>query len=87
MLCVQTQLQSERFFGKPKLALDAVGGESATRLADALEQVRMAGWSSQRACAVTSTHERCTSICVRQVEPWPAPPLPGGGGRGTGLQH
>jgi hypothetical protein len=37
---LQMQLASERFFGKPKLALDAVGGDSAARLADALEQVR-----------------------------------------------
>lgn len=37
---VQVQLQAERFFGRPKLALDAVGADSAARLADALEQVR-----------------------------------------------
>eukprot|EP00879_Flechtneria_rotunda_P012796 GHRR01013360.1.p1 GENE.GHRR01013360.1~~GHRR01013360.1.p1 ORF type:complete len:273 (+),score=134.77 GHRR01013360.1:1434-2252(+) len=35
---IKAQLQSQRFFGRPKLALDAVGGDSATRLADALEQ-------------------------------------------------
>eukprot|EP00775_Hariotina_reticulata_P002103 gene2103-2422_t len=35
---IKTQLSALRFFGRPKLALDAVGGESAMRLADALEQ-------------------------------------------------
>lgn len=42
-LIQQAQLQSERFFGQPKLALDAVGGESAMRIADALEQVGNGG--------------------------------------------
>jgi hypothetical protein len=37
---LQTQLQAHRFFGRPKLALDAVGGDSAGRIAEALEQVR-----------------------------------------------
>jgi hypothetical protein len=36
---LQTQLQAHRFFGRPKLALDAVGGDSAGRIAEALEQV------------------------------------------------
>jgi hypothetical protein len=49
---LQTQLQAHRFFGKPKLALDAVGGDSAGRIAEALEQVR-AG-----CCAV-----RCNAVC------------------------
>jgi hypothetical protein len=29
-------LERQKFFSKPRLALDAVGGESAARLADAL---------------------------------------------------
>lgn len=37
---VQTVLESMKFFSKPKLALDAVGGSSAARLADALVEVR-----------------------------------------------
>jgi hypothetical protein len=37
-LDLQVALDSLRFFAKPKLALDAVGGESATRMAEALEQ-------------------------------------------------
>ncbi|WIA11729.1 hypothetical protein OEZ85_011824 [Tetradesmus obliquus] len=34
---VKTQLQAHRFFGRPKLAFDAVGGDSAGRIAEALE--------------------------------------------------
>jgi hypothetical protein len=36
---LQTQLQAHRFFGRPKLAFDAVGGDSAGRIAEVLEQV------------------------------------------------
>jgi hypothetical protein len=39
IMATQTQLCALNFFGRPKLALDAVGGDSAVRLADALEQV------------------------------------------------
>lgn len=36
---IKTELESMKFFGKPKLALDAVGGSAAARLADALVEV------------------------------------------------
>lgn len=37
---LQEELEALKFFGKPKLALDAVGGSSAARMADALQEVR-----------------------------------------------
>jgi hypothetical protein len=69
VFCMQTQLQSERFFGKPKLALDAVGGESATRLADALEQVGSPHrvWLLTlrgHVCVVTSKDRPCVAQAV-----------------------
>ena len=36
---VQEKLDKLKFFAKPKLALDAVGGASAVRLSDALSEV------------------------------------------------
>jgi trans-2-enoyl-CoA reductase len=35
---VKAQLEKNKYFAKPKLALDAVGGHSAVRLADALTE-------------------------------------------------
>jgi hypothetical protein len=37
---LQVALRSDKFFAAPLLALDAVGGDSAIRLADTLQQVR-----------------------------------------------
>lgn len=39
-LCTQVVLDSLKFFGRPKLALDSVGGHSAARLVEALAEVR-----------------------------------------------
>ena len=36
---VQVELEKVKFFAKPKLGLDCVGGASALRLSDALAQV------------------------------------------------
>lgn len=36
---MQASLESRRFFARPRLALDAVGGESGVRLAEALADV------------------------------------------------
>lgn len=36
---MQVQLDQHRFFSKPKVALDSVGGESGVRLVEALSQV------------------------------------------------
>lgn len=36
---VQAELDDFKFFGKPKLGLDAVGGTAAAKLADALVEV------------------------------------------------
>ncbi len=36
---MQEELDKLKFFAKPKLALDAVGGASAVRLSDALSEV------------------------------------------------
>lgn len=36
---VQAELDKHKFFAKPKLALDCVGGPSSVRLSDALAQV------------------------------------------------
>ena len=35
----QVELDKQKFFAKPKLALDCVGGASTIRLSDALAQV------------------------------------------------
>ena len=40
MIQTQVVLASLKFFGRPKLALDAVGGQSAARLVEALAEVR-----------------------------------------------
>ena len=37
--CLQEELDKLKFFAKPKLALDAVGGASAVRLSEALSEV------------------------------------------------
>lgn len=50
MGCIQAQLQSHKFFGRPKLALDAVGGESAIRLAEALDEVRTTSGQTATTC-------------------------------------
>ncbi len=39
LVFIQVQLQKVKFFAKPKLGLDCVGGASALRLSDALAQV------------------------------------------------
>lgn len=39
LLVLQAQLEANKFFAHPKLALDAVGGASAARLADTLCEV------------------------------------------------
>lgn len=36
---IQVELEKVKFFAKPKLGLDCVGGASALRLSDALAQV------------------------------------------------
>lgn len=36
---MQAELEKLRFFAKPKLALDAVGGSSSLRIADCLAEV------------------------------------------------
>ena len=38
-LLLQAELDKQKFFAKPKLALDCVGGTSCVRLSDALAQV------------------------------------------------
>ena len=38
---VQAELDMHKFFAKPKLALDCVGGPSCVRLSDALAQVSL----------------------------------------------
>lgn len=50
---VQLELERLRFFARPKLALDAVGGDSALRLAEALADVR-----GQEATATTTGRSR-----------------------------
>lgn len=45
MLCTaQAELEKLKFFAKPKLALDAVGGPSAIRIADTLAEVNRIPW-------------------------------------------
>jgi hypothetical protein len=38
--CIQAQLEGLKFFAKPKLALDSVGGHSVKQIADMLEEAR-----------------------------------------------
>lgn len=52
--CSQVELSKLRFFALPKLALDAVGGESSLRLAEALADVSGAEKQVQTAANCTN---------------------------------
>lgn len=55
---MQTELDKLRFFAKPKLGLDAVGGASALRMTEALAEVRTC-----LACTLA-----VYDICTQQLE-------------------